>query len=432
MDMHFIHRLIGKPDSKWSDLFLVFLLVTSIVGFLTIKKWTNICLFLILILSFFYTKRIFIDLYKKDMLKRAMPIIIIFSLPIIAIFIGQLGRGDWLFRAFDGPSRIFLSIPILFLFMYKKINCSYLIGVVAPITMVVTLYSILIDPERISNGGGRYSTTFVDPNTLGTYSLLFTSFCLINMDLNYKSPKLWYIYQFIGTLAGFFIIIGTGTRGSWLAIPFILSLWVIFNYRKINKQFFLILISFVFLSSMTVFYYFPYSLDRISDFYSVLGNWDDFEKLDVSVHLRIYMWETAWQLFLQNPLFGYGDHNLAPFLDDFLARQNALSMDITLNKHGPHNQILANALRSGIWGVISVLGLFVVPVIMFIRNINHNIESVARAAKLGVIYITCLFICSLSLEVFSLKYSFSFYGLLISGLIAQILSYQNDSAPFST
>jgi O-antigen ligase len=70
-------------------------------------------------------------------------------------------------------------------------------------------------------------------------------------------------------------------------------------------------------------------------------------------------------------------------------------------------------------GGISVLCLFLVPLGLF--WLNRNNPQIRLACHLGLAYIVSLMFCSISSEVLTLKYTTSFYGLIISGLAAQVI-----------
>lgn len=416
-------NLFGRPENKWLDLYLTVILVSSIVGFLSIKGLTNTCLFLLLVPSLFYLKKNTHHIFQENKFKVIFPIIIALSLPIIAIFLSQLGRQDWLMRAYDGPSRMLFAIPILFLLIYKKVDFARLLALTSPAALWGIAFSVFLHPEVVSKELGRYATTFVRPNAFGTYTTVLTSFCLFHLTLHAKQSKLSFLYQASGLLIGLALVIGSGTRGSWLAIPFILFVWSLLNYRTIRPLlpwFFLIIIIFYFLSSSG---FFTYPGDRLSSGFYEISNWINNSDVDSPTGLRLSIWKISWQLFLHNPLFGYGNQGYAAFLNEpWFSSTTSSAAKETLACCGTHNELLANTLRSGITGTISVFFLFLAPFTLFAKNAKHVNIKISVASQLGLAYITCITICSISIEVFHLKYLSSFYGLIIAGLTAQITS----------
>jgi len=412
-----------NKENNWFDIVLSLLILSSIIGFLSVRGWTNTCLYILLALSLFHIKRNFKHSYQIDNSIQLNVIFIILALPIASIFISQLGRQDWLFKAYDSPSRMFFSIPILLLLIYKKVNFSHLLGLAAPLALLTTAISIYQHPEVISRWGGRFATTFVDPTAFGPYAVVLSSICLFHLDVSFQSSKLWFFYQSIGLLTALFLITGSGTRGSWLAIPAIFILWLHLNYRKISLPFSLICTLLLASYIAGTLFYFPHSYDRFLSGFSETINWFKQSKLDSSTGLRLSMWKISWHLFIHKPVFGYGDLGIAAYLDKPWFSSTATAKAIEMIKCcGPHNELLANALRSGITGIISTLSLFIVPFVFFAKNAYHCKPEIAKASHIGLAYITCLAISSLSSEIFTLKYTSSFYGLMIAGLAAQIIS----------
>ena len=400
-----------------------FLLAFGIVGFLSIRGSTNASLYLLLLISLFYVKKAVIFISQADGFKLISPILVTLSLPILAIFISQLGRQDWLFRAYDGPSRMLFAIPILFLLTYRKINFSYLIGIASPLALLTTAFTIYQHPEIVSRMNGRFATTFVDPTAFGPYAVILTGFCLFHLDVTFKSSKLWFSYQTIGIITGLFLITGSGTRGSWLAIPAIIGIWLLFNFRKLTLHFYLLSMLLLICFTIGISIYFPQASARfVSGFHEIM-NWFNQSELDSPTGQRLSMWKISWQLFSHNPLFGYGDQGITVYLDKPWFSSTATPIaKTTIACCGPHNELIANALRSGITGICSTLALFIVPFVFFAKNARHYQAEIATASHLGLAYISCMVISSLSAEIFTLKFTSSFYAIVIAGLLGQILN----------
>ena len=420
------HKLIGRKGNPWLDFYLSCVLIASLSGFLAVKGMTNICLFLLLFSSLFFIKKSFPLIQEKELFKIVLPIVITLALPIIAILLSQFGRQHWVIKSYDGPSRMFFAIPILFLFIYKKIDFAHLIAITTPFALLLIAYSIYLHPEIRAQESGRFATTFVRPNAFGTYTAVLTSFCLFHLVSPLKPSKLWFIYQASGLLMGLTLVIGSGTRGSWLAMPVIIFIWLLCNYRSIRSYLpwlFILVATAAFFGSSSLSEYID---SRFTGAYSEISNWINQSDTDTSAGLRLSMWQIGWQLFMQNSFFGYGNKGYTFILNEFwFAPNTSYAAKEMLSCCGAHNELLANTLRSGITGLLSALLLFVTPFIIFIRHIKHTNINIATPAQLGLAYITCVAVCSISIEVFNLKYLSSFYGLIITGLIAQIIHEKN-------
>lgn len=414
---------ISGIRNKWLASYFVAVLISSLIGLMSLRGLTTRGLFLLAIPSIFYFRQSleFCKLLAEQAWLKL--ILITMFLPMFAILTSQLLRSDWLVSAYDGPSRIFISSFLLLYFIYIKINFTRVIGTAAPLTLIATLLSVYLHPEVLAQWSGRYATTFVDPNSFGALTVIFTSFCLFNIDTSLKSSRLWLIYQLFGFFVGLYLIMGSGTRGSWLALPIILSFWLYSIHGRINVHFAWIFALTFIVSAIFTYKLFPNVSDRfLSGFYE-LFNWINHSKLDSSAGIRLSMWKISWQLFLHSPIYGYGDTGFRVFLNaPWINLDTTQIAKETMTCCGPHNELLANTLRSGIFGAISVFGLFVVPVCFFLKHLNSAKKNVKLAAHLGLVYVVTIAICSLSMEVLNLKYSATLYGLVISGLVGQIIS----------
>ena len=93
----------------------------------------------------------------------------------------------------------------------------------------------------------------------------------------------------------------------------------------------------------------------------------------------------------------------------------------TMAATGPHSDILSKLLSTGIFGLLAYLCLLLAPFIIFWQH-RHEINPDAKtASRVGLCYITGIFIAGLSNEQLSLKYLCTFYGLMIAVLLAQVL-----------
>ncbi len=421
-----LQTMVHKPGKVWED----FLLITTISLFpllyLTYRGWTNRWLIALFILALIFALTHWKQMKTEFNDRPSQLIILTLASPFLAILFSQLLRNDININAYDGPLR-FLLAGLIFLYLkHKQIDFLKAFQYIAPISLLIAVGAIFYYPETSAYWGGRYASYFVDPLTFGGYALVIGFTCLFLLDIK-KDALLLSILKLLGFASGLFLSLGSGSRSGWIAIPFVLVLWL-FIQRK-NKKL-IISASLIFVSALALTLLLNENLQqRFLSIFQEAHSWftNQANKEEGSGGMRLTMWRMSWVLFLESPLYGYGDpvgykHLLDQPLVTSFAGPNALGA-ITL---GPHHEIFGQMLRSGIFGLIAGLLLFFAPMTVFIQQLRRNFQNLA--AQVGLAFVLGLFICSLSIEVFNLKYTTSFYALMLACLCAQALSFDQRKA----
>ncbi|MGD0960687.1 MAG: O-antigen ligase family protein [Methylomonas sp.] len=416
--------LIGRPGNIWLDSYLLLVSVIGILGFLSVRGATNASVFLLLVPALLQLK----TAYKQtrlaggfDLLK---PVLLAFALPFLAILISQALRQEWLFKAYDAPARILFSMPLLLYFSYKRVEFSKLVKYCAAPALLILTPIVLMHPEISAQWTDRFATKAVDPTQFGTYTLVLIAFCLFSIEKSVIDKPWFLALQILGLLAGIYLNTGAGTRGSWLVLPILLALWVILEGKRLPPRALWMLII-LFITGIAAGLFFiglaqPKTMARLFNGYNEYSAWMDNTNRGTSTGLRLTLWQMAWELFKHHPFSGYGDGGIANFLQEpWLQAISSPETRNILSLNGAHNELLANLLRSGIFGGIAVLGLFLAPLRLFWSQRNNT--HCAQASRFGLVYMVCLISCSVSSEVLTLKYTASFYGLMVAGLTAQVI-----------
>lgn len=412
--------VIKRPGKVWADALLIAGISLFPLFYMTYRGWTNrwlVALFVLaLVFSIFNWK-----LIKKELDDRFCKLLILtLASPFLAILLSQLLRNDININAYDGPLR-FLLAGLIFLYLkHKQVDFLYIFQYIAPISLLIAVGAIFYYPETSNYWGGRYASYFVDPLTFGGYALVIGFTCLFLLNVK-KDTLFLSALKSLGFACALFLSVGSGSRSGWMAIPFVLALWVFIN-RKNTKL--VINASLILIFALIIALFLNENLQhRVLSIFQEIYAWftNQANKEEGSGGMRLTIWGMSWVLFLESPLYGYGDpvgykHLLdQPLLTSF-AGPNALGA-ITL---GPHHEIFGQMLRSGIFGLVAGLLLFFAPIIVFIQQLRRNSQNLA--AQVGLAFVLGLFICSLSIEVFNLKYTTSFYALMLACLGAQALS----------
>src|SRR5690606_2573888 len=102
-----------------------------------------------------------------------------------------------------------------------------------------------------------------------------------------------------------------------------------------------------------------------------------------SVGARFEMWKGATQLFLQKPVFGWGASNYETAMQGLVKEGKA--HPVVSNFGHAHNEILDNAAKRGLIGVVALLALYIVPIRLFspgLRSPHLTARALATAGTL--------------------------------------------------
>jgi len=278
----------------------------------------------------------------------------------------------------------------------------------------------------------RYSTYFVDPNTLGSQAFILGLLSFLMIRWGWKSMAL-IVLQVLGGLLGLYVSVGAGSRGGWLTAPFILLLIAFLRFEDIvhasqsqKRQMWLQTITFctfIFFVCLMGFYFAEkLSIGIISGYFEI-HDWFSGANSNTSAGTRLSMWKLGFQFAIESLLFGYGEEKnmLVVLINSPL---NIAANEIAINTMaatGPHSDIMSKLLSAGLFGLVAYLSLLFVPFSIFWKHRNTQDFNVKQAARIGLFYITGIFIAGLSNEQLSLKYLCTFYGLMIATLLAQVL-----------
>lgn len=368
--------------------------------------------------------RIKSDLFAADPLGRlSIFFIFAFTLPLLSVFFGQLMQGNWNLARFDAPSRYLIAMPVFIAVACHRSAVPRVLELSIPAATIVTLVLIPYVPATLwSTIVGRLSNHFIDPLIFGQTALALGVMSLLMIRLSDKHP--WYIValQLLGGVVGIYLSLRSESRTGWLAIPFIVLLWVICYspFSRGKTALFAVVIA----SLVTISFYFASSTvkDRVGDAYSDLSGYQwNAVNSETSIGDRINWIRIGWHFFSIRPLHGWGDQGLSGHINDeaITVYASKASRDGVLIA-GFHNDYVANAVRYGIGGFIATAGIFLMPFLFFAYCLRcKKVQSYAMA---GIGYILIQSVSSLSYHVLDFKFMASFYALMIAVLLGVMVN----------
>ena len=411
------------------DWFVILSVFMFPVTFLTVRHGVHVSLFALLLLAIYHfwsgkAPRIQLNFPLDAM------ILLTFAGLFLAVLLSQIFRGAIHFAAFDGPSRILIA-GIVFLLL-KQLNIPYIkiLGIAIPVGLIFVFLSVQLNPGAYWDQ--RYAIYFVDPNTLGSQTFILSLLSLLMIGWSGKKSTTLIVLQLMGGFLGLYVSVGSGSRGGWLTAPFILLLILFLRLGDISyaspsqKQQLWIKTAAtciaIFLIFLTALQFSDTLRTRIISGYFEIQGWFSGANLDTSAGIRLSMWKISIQLAGDYFWFGSGEVGMSNLLAgsylDIPANKIAIH---DMSVAGPHSDMLSKMLSIGIFGLVAYLSLLFIPFIIFWRHRSEGNYDKKIASRIGLFYITGIFIAGLSNEQLSLKYLCTFYGLMIATLLAQVL-----------
>ena len=380
-------------------------------GFMTIKGvfgiLAAICLILAILILMMDTKSV------PNFFKQKYSLLIVFALLsiVLSIFIGQATRGNFLLAAYDGPSRLFLALPILIAIYKNKIDFGKILSLTLPLALLI----ILVCAKSGSHSyGDRLTTHYLDPIFWGNFSIIMGFMCLASIEeTDSMAMKL---YKLSGLWLGVTMSILSQSRAGWVAAVALIVIWLFINKKQLTLKK-LALYSLLTVAALTLLYLTVNTFQsRIDTAISEVINWSNKTQTESSTGYRLTMWKMTAYFFSLSPWVGYSEYTALPILGDAYIQSFADAESIkTIQCCGPHNEIAAHILRSGFFGVAALLATYFLPLYIYAKSKCHQIKS------MGIMLCMGIFICGFGTEMLGLKISYTFYALLLAGLLATSL-----------
>ena len=375
-----------------------------------IKKWVGVWGALIFLFSLF-------QIFRKPSLyfnKKGVAFFgWIFSLTspfIVSVLVQFLRSDEFEWAVIDGPSR-FLMAAFLFIYLSRRDSFDFLRSLYLPIciTLIITVIVAALSFES-NQFWQRWSTYFVDPNTLPTYVISLFALCVPLSRWKTSIEKILFLFVFVSVILLLFF---SQSRSSWNGAMVLLFCSAFIFYLNGEFKFFAIggLIFIGLLVSLNLS--FGVVSVRYSDMFKEISEFFVGNNTSTSVGTRLGLLVFAWDLFWLNPLLGTPD-GVLPSLEALKAMGIEVSRVVheDMRLAGPHNQLVAYFLRYGVLGFLPVFGIFVVPLfVSFSYGFRLRFQNIDSDLARGLfMFILILLTCAQTIEVLNLKMTSTIYA----------------------
>lgn len=325
-------------------------------------------------------KRIKLDLNKED----------VALIAVLASYFLVCAVGSWVhggpINEYDSPIRFILAIPALLLLLAYPPKPSFFWGGLA---VGAILAGLLTGWQNLFAGDMR-AGGYTNPIQYGNISLLLGILCLggLGWAFSQRRAGLWTGLLSAGAVMGMLGSLFTGSRGSWICLPF--SLFILYKCHggKFPKRYIVgSLVAIIVCSS--IIYVTPRTevKARISLATSEARDYFKNGNPDSSVGARFEMWRIGMMIFPEHPFLGWGQAGMMERKAK-LIKEGAANAVIADHTH-LHNEYIDALVKRGIPGLISVLALYLVPFVLFSRRVTHQNSNVRPYAIAGLLLSVC-------------------------------------------
>jgi O-antigen ligase len=411
--LNFFHRLELIPHANASSLNNIFTISLLILpfGYMTVKGifgiLASICFILAVLILILDRKSVY------DFFNQQYSFLIVFALvaTFLSIFIGQAVRERFLLDAYDGPSRLILALPLLISIYKLKIDFGKILSFSLPLALLAILIYAIFGNHSY---GDRLTTHYLDPIFWGNFSIIMGLICLASIEeTDSVALKL---YKLSGLGLGVTMSIFSQSRAGWFAAVVLIVIWLFIIRKRLTRKR-LAFHSILTIAALITLYTTVNTFElRIDTAVLEIINWINKTQTESSTGYRLTMWKMTAYFFSLSPWVGYGEYTALPIVGDTYIQSFASAESIKIIQCcGPHNEIAAHILRSGLLGITSLLATYFIPVYIFVRS------KAQQSKSMGIILCMGIFICGFGTEMLSLKISYTFYALLLTGLLATSL-----------
>ncbi len=406
--------------SKFQQLFAYLFfssLALALISFLNYKSIFNAAYGITLLTSFFLLATRAKELPKLVCSREFFIVLLACTLLPLSILFGQTFRLSWLANPFDGPIRLTLSITIIFSIYLLRINFLRVLEILIPISLVFIYFYALSHP---GNYLPRLTNPYVDPIIWGNFCMVLG--CMMLFSIAKSDHLLTKIIKISIFIFGAYLSILSQSRAGWLAGLVLLMTYLVIHRQELGYKKILLLFLSAVIAAVALYTLSPSIHGRVDAAILEVNNWMSGTQKESSSGYRLTMWKMSLYLLAQAPWTGYGDHQLSPYLSDpyILSFADAESIK-TIQCCGPHNEIMAHSLRSGVWGLFAILATYLLPIFFYLRIRHQSNNRVRSLAHVGLSFSLGLLICAFLSEMLSLKFIYSYYSLIQAGIIGTIL-----------
>ena len=340
------------------------------------------------------------------------------SLPV-AIFLSQSYHHHYSGHPYDASSRFLLGMPVFMMLRRMRFGVAAMVQYGFPIATIAGCLMLK------SIADGRYGISTLDLIHFGDFALVMGVLSVLSIDWTGRDSLLLRLFKIAGFAAGIYASVVSGSRGGWIAMPVFLMIFIYFRMGKVTLR------ALLFVPLMLViagFIAYESSAEIHHRVDNLLGDVTSFQQgnPDTSTGIRMQLFKAAAKAFMEHPVFGVGPEGFAKEMDAMQKEGVVTPMAAGLGRGEVHNELLSRAAGMGVFGLVAMLAIYLVPANIFHRSMRSSTARTRQSGMLGLVFVTGFMVFGLTAETLNLTMASAFYGLTIAVLLAACLNVHSD------
>jgi O-antigen ligase len=335
----------------------------------------------------------------------------------VAIFITQLYHQKFDARPYDAASRYWLAILVFLMLIRFNPKVFRVLQVAFPIAVIITL-------PMAREWDGRTGIDTLDLIHYGDFALVLGVMSLFSINWFGCDNLPLRTLKVLGFVAGVYASVASGSRGGWLAIPLFIAIYVYFQMPRISKKLFVLgcitatlTAAISYLGSNTVSQRLDYFRSEVTTFNE--GN------RDTSTGVRWQLYKAAVEIIAQHPMYGVGPQGFALEMQPLQEAGKITPLAAQYGRGEVHNDILSKAVGMGVFGLVAIIAIYLVPLGMFWRATKSSSEIARRSGVLGITFVSGFMVFGLTVEILNLTMATAFFGFTVAVLLAACYNTSN-------
>jgi O-antigen ligase len=352
-------------------------------------------------------------------------LVLTYIAPVVSVAAAAALRSDGYLSQYDAPARFLLAIPIFLFVLRSGWPVRRVLQWVLPTALVIVLLYLWIAGQDPKWPAVRVTTRVVDPLVFGYLSLAFGLMCMAAIGPGdwRRGGRLGVMVSALGLALGIYFSLRSWSRSGWAAVPLIVGIWAYHHWGRRHRMAMLGTVGAALCLPLIAYLLVPIVTARVDEAVQQVAeySWRHVQVRETSAGLRITFLRIASDLFLLHPWAGVGDTSHAPPLPTDAFSYAAPAAVASAFNSGFHNQIVSNAVRTGVGGLLATAALLVLPLVICLRSWRQAIPGRSREALVGVAYCTTMLVASMTTEVMDLKFTASLYAVMTAVLCGAAL-----------